>query len=78
MNFIIAIPLFIANPQTTFPLKLHAELPHILLPIGERNQAATLLVPPDLCTGVNLGELEYHRAMATHHPELEESFAAVS
>lgn len=60
------------------PLKLSKELPHIQLPIGDGSKNAKLLVAADSCAGTNLGEYEYHAAMADLYPEMVHAFQPLS
>lgn len=73
-NFIVRV--FQATP-TRIPLEISPTLPHCQIPIGNRYGQGKLKVALDSCAGVNIGHLEFHKAMAEIFPELVASFKAM-
>ena len=69
---------FQAIPMRTIPLEISPTLPHCLIPIGPFHGKGKLKVAKDSCAGVNIGHLEFHKAMADTFPELVASFKAMS
>ena len=65
---------FQAVPMRTIPLEISPTLPHCHIPIGPAFGRGKLKVAVDSCAGVNIGHLEFHKAMATTFPELVSSF----
>ena len=63
MQFLITVPYLMTNPTLTLPPTLHPTLPHIKFPIGDGKKKITLLVALDSCARVNLGDLDFHKAM---------------
>ena len=63
MHFLVTVPCLIANLTLKLPLTLHPPLPHIKFPIGDGKKKITLLVALDSCARVNLGDLDFHKAM---------------
>ena len=71
-NFIARV--FQATPIRTIPLEISPTLPHCQFPIGPGHGKGKLTVALDSCTGVNIGHLAFHKAMAETFPELVASF----
>ena len=65
---------FQAMPIRTIPLEISPTLPHCDFPIGPDHGKGKLEVAVDSCAGVNIGHLEFHKAMADTFPELVASF----
>jgi hypothetical protein len=65
---------FQAVPTQSIPLEISPTLPHCLMPIGPTFGKGKLKVALDSCAGVNIGHLEFHKAMAEIFPELVASF----
>jgi hypothetical protein len=65
---------FQAMPIKTIPLEISPTLPHCEIPIGPAHGKGKLKVAMDSCAGVNIGHLEFHKAMAEMFPELVASF----
>jgi hypothetical protein len=65
---------FQAVPTRTIPLEISPTLPHCHIPIGPTFGKGKLKVAVDSCAGVNIGHLDFHKAMATTFPELVSSF----
>mmetsp|Transcript_2606 Transcript_2606/g.3897 ORF Transcript_2606/g.3897 Transcript_2606/m.3897 type:complete len:345 (-) Transcript_2606:275-1309(-) len=74
----------ILNTEVTLskplPLGMQQELPHINFQIGDRDGHPIIRMKGavDSCAGVSLGELNYHKAMVEHYPELVAIFKPVS
>lgn len=73
-NFIIRV--FQATP-VRIPLEISPTLPHCQIPIGNQHGRGKLKVALDSCAGVNIGHLEFHKAMSEIFPELVASFKAM-
>jgi hypothetical protein len=65
---------FQAMPIKTLPLEISPTLPHCQFPIGPDHGKGKLKIALDSCAGVNIGHLEFHKAMAETFPELVASF----
>ena len=74
-NFIVRV--FQATPART-PLEISPTLPHCQFPIGNQHGRGKIKVALDSCAGVNIGHLEFHKAMSEIFPELVASFKAMS
>ena len=68
---------FQAVPTQSIPLEISPTLPHCLIPIGPTFGKGKLKVALDSCAGVNIGHLEFHKAMAETFPELVASFKSM-
>ena len=64
-----------ATPHPMVDLNVTRYLPHVNLPIGKGSPSFTLKVAADSCAGVNIGELDYHRAIVNLFPEAVVVFA---
>ena len=60
------------------PLEISPTLPHCEFPIGPKEGQGKLKVALDSCAGVNIGDLDFHKAMANHFPELVANFKNLS
>ena len=65
---------FHASPMKPLPLEISPTLPHCNFPIGPTHGKGKLKIAVDSCAGVNIGHLEFHKAMADTFPELVASF----
>ncbi|KAI2508402.1 hypothetical protein MHU86_6076 [Fragilaria crotonensis] len=65
---------FQATPMKLLPLEISPTLPHCNFPIGPTHGKGKLKIAVDSCAGVNIGHLEFHKAMADTFPELVASF----
>lgn len=68
--------MFHATPAR-IPLEISPTLPHCQIPIGNQHGRGKLKVALDSCAGVNIGHLEFHKAMSEIFPELVASFKAM-
>ena len=68
---------FQAFPMKQLPLEISPTLPHCDFPIGQTHGKGKLKIAVDSCAGVNIGHLEFHKAMADTFPELVASFKTV-
>ncbi|KAI2503055.1 hypothetical protein MHU86_11403 [Fragilaria crotonensis] len=65
---------FQATVINALPLEISPTLPHCQFPIGTTHGRGKLTIALDSCAGVNIGHLEFHKAMAETFPELVASF----
>ena len=65
---------FQAMPVQPIPLEISPTLPHCNFPIGPSHGKGKLKIAVDSCAGVNIGHLEFHKAMADIFPELVATF----
>jgi hypothetical protein len=73
LSFPIRILTAIKTPSE-MQLSISQIMPHITIPIGKSNRAATLSCMVDSGAGLGLGRLSYHKSIYNRHPEFVHSW----
>ena len=69
----LALPIRILaaiKPPPDLQLSISQVMPHVNIPIGKSNRAATLSCMVDSGAGLSIGRLSYHKSIYQRHPEL--------